>query len=149
MSRIKTFIYDWEMFDTDIRSILTQVDFTCYHKVIGIATGGLPLLTKLVNGIPSISYEIIKCCSYETNVRGKLSITRIEDLNCKDKAILLVDDVADTGFTLDPITDILKDKGAKSVETLTLCYKPQSIVVPTWYIHEVPNDCWIIFPWER
>jgi len=55
--------------------------------------------------------------------------------------ILVVDDIADTGKTLDGFQFLFP--------TATLFYKPRSIVIPTFYSKEVPSNVWVVMPWER
>lgn len=52
--------------------------------------------------------------------------------------ILVVDDIADTGKTLDGFHMVFP--------TATLFYKPRSKVKPTCYVIETVN--WLVFPWE-
>lgn len=60
--------------------------------------------------------------------------------------ILLFDDVADTGKSLDFAWEYLINHGAKSVTLATLFYKPHSTVKPDYYA--VQTSAWIIFPYE-
>jgi hypoxanthine phosphoribosyltransferase len=53
--------------------------------------------------------------------------------------ILVVDDIADTGKTLDGFQRLFP--------TATLYYKPRSIIKPTYFVRETTK--WIVFPWER
>ncbi len=68
-----------------------------------------------------------------------------EDITAKK--ILVVDDVADTGESLKVALDHLAGKGAASVKTVTVFYKPHSIFKPDFFA-DTTSD-WIIFPWER
>ena len=138
--------YTWSMFEKDVKVICKLVDFTNYDYFCGIAKGGLPLLVKLVN-ITKKPYIIIKCESYRDRVREKIEIETIDNFP-KGRALLL-EDIADTGSTLEATVDRIKFIQPKcEVETLTLFYKPHSVVVPEWYLHEVENHQWINFPWE-
>ena len=47
------------------------------------------------------------------------------DINVKNKHILLVEDIVDTGYTLDYVKKFLDSKGAKSVKCLALLDKPE------------------------
>ena len=59
------------------------------------------------------------------------------------KRIVIVDDIVDTGKTaLDLLTVIPMS------EIASLYYKKQSILRPTHYIEEVPNETWVHFPYE-
>jgi hypoxanthine phosphoribosyltransferase len=145
-----TYSYTWSAFEKDIKVIQKLIDFTEYDYLCGVAKGGLPLLVKLVN-ITKLPYIIVECNSYEGRVRKEIYLKKFDNLDrqiATNKRFLLVDDITDSGTTIKTVVEHLKWLGAASVETLTLFYKPQSIVVPEWYLHEVENHQWIKFPWE-
>jgi hypoxanthine phosphoribosyltransferase len=54
-------------------------------------------------------------------------------------SMLVTDDIADTGKTLDGFQRLFP--------TATLFYKPRSIVEPTFYV--LKTEKWVVFPWER
>ena len=134
--------------EDDVKVLLKKIDFSNYDILIGVAKGGLPLLVKLANKTEK-DYQIIKAYSYEGRERRQLVVEGYYPLrynsNCR---VLLIDDLVDSGKTLKIIRENLLGRGAASVETLTLFYKPQSVVVPEWYLHGVENWQWIKFPWE-
>ncbi len=57
-------------------------------------------------------------------------------IDIKDKHVLLVEDIVDTGNTIKLVLDILKARGAKSVRLIAFIDKPKSrtIQVPVDYI---------------
>ena len=57
------------------------------------------------------------------------------------QSILIVDDIADTGKTLEPLI-------GPNVITYTIYYHPQSIVKPDYWVFE-KKDEWVVFPWEE
>ncbi|MFX0123945.1 MAG: phosphoribosyltransferase [Candidatus Hodarchaeota archaeon] len=63
------------------------------------------------------------------------------------KKILLIDDVADSGISLDFAMKYLNMKKPLEVRIGTLYYKPWSIIKPKYYVEE--TESWIIFPHER
>lgn len=64
----------------------------------------------------------------------------------RDKDVLVVDDVADTGRTLETAVADLRLRGARSVKTAVLFLKPKSIVIPDFYVEIA--ESWVVFPWE-
>lgn len=58
-----------------------------------------------------------------------------------DTRVLLVDDVSDTGKTL----QFPKKQG---FHIATLFIKPQTKTMPDFYAASVENDVWIVYPWE-
>jgi len=63
--------------------------------------------------------------------------------------ILLVDDIADTGKTLEQVLKKVKEKVNKKIVVATIAFKPQSIVKPDVYAYTVDNETWIIFDYEE
>jgi hypothetical protein len=62
------------------------------------------------------------------------------------KKILVVDEGADTGKSLKMIREHVLREGAKEVRSVTVYYKPWSVVRPDYYAKETKD--WIVFPWE-
>ncbi|MEM0161108.1 MAG: energy-coupling factor transporter ATPase [Thermoplasmata archaeon] len=63
--------------------------------------------------------------------------------------ILLVDDIADTGKTLEQVLKKIREKVNKKIVVATIAFKPQSIVKPDVYAYTVDNETWIIFDYEE
>ena len=55
---------------------------------------------------------------------------------------LVVDDIADTGKTL-------ASYPYSAYDTATIHYKPRSIIKPTYFVEEIKNDDWIVYPYEK
>jgi len=65
------------------------------------------------------------------------------------KNILIIDEVCDTGQTLQFLNHYLKEQGAELVRTGVLHHKPtqsQTGFVPDWTVET--TDKWIVYPWE-
>lgn len=62
--------------------------------------------------------------------------------------ILLVDDIADTGKTIEAVLEKLK-KITDNVKVCTIAYKPHSAVKPDFYSYMVDNDTWVVFEYEE
>ena len=73
----------------------------------------------------------------------RLGIPLIKDYWETEKldSVLLVDDIADTGKTLESLI------GPKFI-TYTIYYHKQSTVKPDYYCFEKKDD-WVVFPWEE
>lgn len=61
------------------------------------------------------------------------------------RRVLLVDDVADSGRTLDLAVRLLRERGA-DVRSTTIYTKPSTIVQPDYAWRD--TDLWIDFPWS-
>ena len=96
--------------------------------IVSVLKGAMPFTTDLMKKLNVVcELECIKASSYGmgTESNGKIKIAL--DFNRDDIAecdCLIVEDIVDSGNTLNFLVQHLKDKGAKSVKTCTLLDKP-------------------------
>jgi hypothetical protein len=117
--------------------------------IVGIARGGWIPARVLSDVLYANTLQNIRI-EYYTDVaeKGKEpKITQPLTGSMKDKNILLVDEVADTGDTLQHAIDHVKALGAKGVRSAVLHYKPTSIVKPDFFM--VETSSWTVYPWEN
>jgi hypoxanthine phosphoribosyltransferase len=115
---------DWVNIEALVKCIALNIKLSkCPPSYIsGLPRGGL---------IPAVML------SHELNIPF-IPLSLIESLPTID--ILLVDDIADSGETLEAY---------RKYNTAVLHYKMQSEHIPTYYGMEIPNDAWIVYPWEQ
>lgn len=68
-------------------------------------------------------------------------------IDIRDRNVLVVDDVADTGKTFNVAVNFLNHYGPRRIVTASLYLKPWSMHRPDFYAEE--TDAWIIFPWDK
>ncbi len=68
--------------------------------------------------------------------------------NIKNKKVLLVDDITDTGETLRVSLHYLAGLGPKEVRTAVLIHKTCSMVIPDYFLRKIVKWRWVIFPWH-
>jgi hypoxanthine phosphoribosyltransferase len=61
-----------------------------------------------------------------TQSTGEVKVTLDLSLPIKDKHIVLVEDIVDTGTTMDAVYQMLKTRQPASIETVTLLHKPEA-----------------------
>ena len=111
--------YSWEEFDRDTDAIIQSL-YHLRHTFDGIwgpPRGGLPLAVVLSH---ALDIPLLLAPASERT--------------------LVVDDIADTGKTLEPC--------AKKNMIVTLFYHRQSVVIPHIWMRE-KTDKFIVFPWEK
>lgn len=64
-------------------------------------------------------------------------------------SVLLIDDLVDTGHTMQAARNFMVAAGAKSVHTAVIYRKAGSLFEPDYFIEDKPRDEWIVFPWEE
>ena len=117
--------------------------------IVGISRGGWPPARVISDFLenPNIANIKVEFYSDITKTLKKPVITQNISMPVREKSVLLVDDVADTGTTLKLVYDKLITNKAKDVKVATLYYKPKSVFKPDFYMME--TNAWVIFPWER
>jgi len=129
-----------------------QNDKFAPELIIGISRGGLIPLGFLAGEqmFNNRTTRIISIRSYDDEgTQKKLNLIfpiHTEELK-KFKSILVVDDIADSGKTLDYVITVLKnDLPTSTIKTATLFYKKRSVIQPDYYVEETRD--WVVFPWE-
>ncbi len=131
--------------------LLTQAEKIQGYKpdlIVGIARGGLipaRILTDLLETplLATIEVEFYLGIA-QTKAEPTLKQPLTTPVRCKK--ILLVDDIADTGKTLQLAKSHLQNLGPSEIKIATLYLKPQSITKPDFYEKQTSN--WVIFPWD-
>ena len=103
-----------------------QVHLVCVLK------GGVFFLCELAKRITvPVSLDFMSVSSYgsETKSSGVVRIVKDLDEPLKDKEVIVVEDIVDSGRTLSYLLEMLKDRGPKSVKLCTLLDKPERRVV--------------------
>ena len=77
-----------------------------------------------------LTIDPIKASSYAgTQSTGKVKITQDIKSDVKDRPVIFMEDIIDTGRTLQALSEVMKDRGAKSVEVVAMLDKPETRVV--------------------
>ncbi|NHK32531.1 MAG: phosphoribosyltransferase [Asgard group archaeon] len=116
--------------------------------LIGISRGGL-VVTRFLSDLMNINNVAVLGVGFYTGINEtakKPIITQELSVDIKNKKVLLVDDVADTGVSLEFAIEYLQKQSPKELKIATIHYKPQSIIKPDFYIKETSK--WIVYPWE-
>ncbi len=74
-------------------------------------------------------------------------ITQPINIEIKGKRILVVDDVADTGKTLNVVISHLRKAGAAEIRTAVLQYKKTSKFSPDYSGEVLKKWVWVVYPW--
>lgn len=113
--------------------------------LVALLKGSVPFLAELVKHIDlDIQFDFMDVSSYQgTQSAGDVRIVKDLDTSIKDKRILLVEDIVDTGRTLKKVTQLLMNKDAKDVKVVALLDKPDRRVVDIeadYVGFKIPNE---------
>jgi hypothetical protein len=116
--------------------------------VVGITKGGwVParVLSDLLE-IHELATVRVEFYLGVAETRNEPVLTQRVSAAVEGKKALLVDDVADTGKSLQLAKAHIQREGAAEVRIATLYYKPLSVTKPDFYEKETRR--WVVFPWE-
>lgn len=96
--------------------------------LIGILKGSVPFLCSLMWEIDNekLAIDFMDVSSYgsETESSGEVKILKDIDVSIKGRNVLIVEDIVDTGRTMDKLLDMLKTREPASLKVCTLLDKP-------------------------
>lgn len=125
-----------------------QVKNTQLDRIVTLAKGGWPMTRSLVDYLKIDEVASIGVKFYQ-GINQRLNMPEVyQDLpvSVKGERVLLFDDVADTGESLEFTRNHLLENGVAEVTTATLFYKPHSTFLPDFYGSE--TSAWIVFPYD-
>ena len=94
--------------------------------IVGALKGAIFFLTDLVREMDvKAEIDFLDVSSYGNEMESSGKVKLVSDLatDVKDRDVLIVEDIVDTGLTLDFMKELLKKRGAKSVKCCVLLNK--------------------------
>jgi hypoxanthine phosphoribosyltransferase len=144
-------ILTWEMFGTAVDELAEQIHADGYRPdlILGIARGGLFVAGGLGYALDVKNLHVINVEFY-TGVDERLAMPVVlppvpDVVDLAGAKVLIADDVADTGATLELVTDFCAAHVAE-VRSAVVYAKPRS-TVQCEYVWRTTDD-WIEFPWS-
>lgn len=113
--------------------------------LVGILKGAVPFMADLSRAMQlPTKQDWMAVSSYGSGTvsSGVVRILKDLDTDVKDRNVLIVEDIIDSGLTLSWLTANLKARGAASVEIVTLLRKPDAAKVQIsvrWVGFDIPN----------
>lgn len=122
----------------------------CSPLALCILRGGALFFADLVRAVPiSLELAFCRCRTYSSLTNTLSSETIRVDIDShllKDRYVLLVDDICDTGRTLAYLKQLAFDQGAIDVHTSVFIYRrhPESHFAPDSYAAAFENEDWFV-----
>jgi hypoxanthine phosphoribosyltransferase len=112
---------------------------------ICVLNGAFMFAAELINRFHSeCEIAFVRLKSYE-GLERKKTMREIYGLveNIENRHVLIVEDVIDTGYTMEHLLKTLNEKHPASVKIATLLFKPNALqrpIRPDYVVREIPND---------
>lgn len=148
---IERVLYTEEEIDKRVKELSAKIseDYKDIKKpllTVGILNGAVMFYTDIVRRLTiPVHFDFLIASSYDASAQtsGKVNILKNIDNDPKGRDILLIEDIIDSGTTMDYLLTYFKSRGAASVKLCTLLNKPsrRKIEVEIDYCgFEVPDD---------
>lgn len=148
---IERVLYSEEEIAQRVKELSKQIseDYKDIKKpllTVGILNGAIMFYTDVVRRLTiPVHFDFLIASSYDASAQtsGKVNILKNIDNDPKGRDILLIEDIIDSGTTMDYLLTYFKSRGAASVKLCTLLNKPsrRKIEVDIDYCgFEVPDD---------
>ncbi|MCL1937020.1 MAG: hypoxanthine phosphoribosyltransferase [Candidatus Azobacteroides sp.] len=131
-----------------IDNVATQINRDFKNKdplFICILNGAFMFATELINRFHSeCEIAFVRLKSYE-GLERKKTMKEIHGLveNIENRHVLIIEDVIDTGYTMEHLLNTLNKKRPATVKIATLLFKPNALerpIKPDYVVQEIPND---------
>jgi hypoxanthine phosphoribosyltransferase len=135
----------WNQIYDMLLSIAQKIQSQNYTPdiIVGIARGGLiptRILTDLLE-TPQLGFIQVEFYADIQQTLQKPILKQPLSTQVSSKKTLIVDDIADTGESIELAKIYLQQQGASQIKTATLYKEPQSF-------YEKQTTSWVVFPWE-
>ena len=146
----------WNEYNTLVERLALQVHESGwrFNQIICIARGGLRV-GDVLSRIYELPLAILSTHSYAADggtTRGELIIAEHMTMTAPrlGDRVLLVDDMVDSGHTLEAVYRALPQRFAhiSDIRTAVLWYKACSVFKPDYYVEYLPDNPWIHQPFE-
>lgn len=114
--------------------------------IISVLTGAVLFTVDMIEKMDIMAQlDFIDISTYFGGTASTGKLTLIHDLNSdvKGRNVLIMEDIVDSGHTLKYLIDLLKERGTKSIKTVTMLDKPEGReydVKADYYGFKVPNE---------
>ena len=140
--------YNYEELESDIDTLTAKVREYEPDLILAIARGGLMPSQLLAYRLHVRYVQSIQVISYD-NDKQRENITMIDTTDLRNSSrVLIVDDIIDSGKTLDALFVHLKKRYPDTeFKSASIFYKPTASIQPDFTCKEAKE--WINFFWDR
>ncbi|MDJ1008758.1 MAG: xanthine phosphoribosyltransferase [Paracoccaceae bacterium] len=147
----KGFHVSWDQIHRDARALAWRLDKQgpldagAWKAVVAITRGGMAPAMIVARELDIRTVDTISVKSYDHQTQSEPQIIKTPDMEMvgDGTGILIVDDLVDTGKTLEVVRAAMP-----KAHVATVYAKPKGRPQVDTFITEVSQDTWIFFPWD-
>ncbi|MBK7859163.1 MAG: phosphoribosyltransferase [Archangiaceae bacterium] len=136
----------WAQFDRLVQQLARAAAKFDPDAVVGVAHGGVFVGGALASAMLREFYPVrISRRSRDRGLRGSPRLSGVMPKELKGRKVLIVDDIASSGDTLQLAAAHAKSVGASAVQTAALVCRPSGFKPHFFALKE---DTFFVFPWD-
>ncbi|HBM57618.1 xanthine phosphoribosyltransferase [Salipiger marinus] len=142
----KGFHVSWDQLHRDSRALAWRLQGQGdWRAVIAITRGGMAPAMIVARELDIRMVDTISVKSYDHQTQSEPRVIKFPDMEVMGdgEGVLIVDDLVDTGRTLEVVRAHLP-----KAHVATVYAKPKGRPMVDTYVTEVSQDTWIFFPWD-
>jgi hypoxanthine phosphoribosyltransferase len=117
--------------------------------LVAVLKGAFPFLTDLIREIDlPMTLDFIAVSSYgaATKTSGEVRLVKDLDQGLDGRDLLVVEDIVDTGLTLNYLLNLLRARGPRTLKVATLLSKPSRrlVQIPVDYVGFTIDDHFVV-----
>jgi uncharacterized protein len=167
---MKKIYYSWQQVEGAVLELARQINVAGWRPdyIVGLTRGGLVPATMLSHyfGVPMHALSV---SLRDNNATSESNLWMAEDAlvplsgTGHAKEILIVDDINDTGATLNwikqdwqagcypdaPEWDLVWNVNVRFATLTNNLASPVEIDYTVWEVNKAEEDCWLVYPWEQ
>ncbi|OUR72426.1 nicotinate phosphoribosyltransferase [Arcobacter sp. 31_11_sub10_T18] len=144
---MEKYYYGYDEFAKDTQKLVDKCRGYEPDVLLAVARGGMTLSHLMAQALDMRNLYALNSIHYEGTLKlNTFNVFNIPDMS-KSKRVLIIDDIVDSGETMEEIFKILKEKFPDTEFKLaTLFYKKTAVLQPDYTVKEATQ--WIDFFWE-
>ncbi|MCI5040537.1 MULTISPECIES: xanthine phosphoribosyltransferase [Donghicola] len=145
----KGFHVSWDQLHRDARALAWRLQSDApedgYKAVVAITRGGMAPAMIVARELDIRTVDTISVKSYNHQTQSAPQVIKSPDMDIigDGTGILVVDDLVDTGKTLEAVRALMP-----KAQIATVYAKPMGRPQVNTFVTEVSQDTWIFFPWD-
>ncbi len=145
--KVKSFVVSWDQLHRDARALAWRLEGMqqsgqLWTRIVAVTRGGMVPAMIVARELDIRVVDSISVRSYDEQTQSDPVVIK-ENVLQDSKNTLVVDDLVDTGRTLELIRTLLPQ-----AHYATIYGKPLGCSFVDTFITEVSQDTWIYFPWD-
>ncbi|GAN98630.1 MULTISPECIES: xanthine phosphoribosyltransferase [Komagataeibacter] len=134
----------WDQLHRDARQLASSLMARGPFKgIVAITRGGMIPAAIIARELDCRLIDTISVVTYDEEKMGESNVVKTADAAGDGEGFLIIDDLVDSGVTAQLVRKMLP-----KAFFACLYAKPAGLPVTDMFVVEVPQDTWILFPWD-